>query len=220
MRCLLFFQAKNSANRQHVGFTLIEILVVIFVLAAIAGAVVLSFDGVQNQGRIDATKFEMAELRKALLKFRHDSGSRDFPGQGIYDCDNDPSADTNIINPLIDPNLPTDIASLSSAAKVDWCLSEANFWMLFEDPLATGWNADTHRGWNGPYLRNKQASITYSGIDNIRSISTPYNTPYLLIDLSNDNSAAIVSIGENDSSGAINACSSTDDDDSVVCLLR
>ncbi len=148
MRCLLFFH--NTINRLvklQSGFTLLELLVVIALLALVAGAVIVGYSGVQDQGQGDHTRFEMAEIRNALLQFRRDSGSRDFPRQGVYDCTTIPSA-----------NFPPE-AGATSAEQIAWCQSPANFWMLFEDPLGNGWNADTKRGWNGPYLQRKSGYV-------------------------------------------------------------
>ena len=213
MRCLLFFSRTTKSTLElQSGFTLLELLVVIFLITVIAGTALLGYEGVQDQGRDDITQFEMAEIRKALLQFRRDSGSHDFPKQGQYDC-------ANMVN------FPSNIASLTATEKQGWCNSSANFVMLFENPLddpATpgiegGWNSDTHRGWNGPYLQNKRSLVSYSGIDFIPTITTPYQSPYLL-DLSAPES--ILSMGSNGISGAISSCQSDDDDDYVVCLLQ
>jgi prepilin-type N-terminal cleavage/methylation domain-containing protein len=68
------------------GFTLLELMVVISLMAAIAGVAVLAYEDTYVQAELDATKYEMAELRKALLQFKRDVGS--FPNDllqlGIY----------------------------------------------------------------------------------------------------------------------------------------
>lgn len=56
------------------GFTLLELLVVVTLLAVLASVALLANDGVNDQAELDATRFEMAELRKALLQFRRDVG--------------------------------------------------------------------------------------------------------------------------------------------------
>lgn len=230
MRCLLFFQFDHSAKPQHLGFTLIELLVVIFVLASIAGVVIIAYEDVGDQAAYDTAKYEMAEIRKALLQFRRDSGSQNFPNQGIYDCT---ALSSNAV--IFDSangadNWPANApsAQANQADWEDWCASQANFWMLFNNPKDDpntnaieegGWNVDTHRGWNGPYIQNKKALINYAGIDDIPSVITPFQTPYLLFNLDTSN-ASIVSMGENDTSGTISDCGSTDEDDFVVCLLK
>ena len=59
------------------GFTLIELLVVVSLLAVLATVALIANEGVNEQAEIDATKYEMAELRKALLQFKRDVGA--FP---------------------------------------------------------------------------------------------------------------------------------------------
>jgi prepilin-type N-terminal cleavage/methylation domain-containing protein len=172
MRCLLFFLTQNiKQHTSQLGFTLMELLTVISLMAIIATMAITSYDGTQEQGRYDVTKFEMNQIRKALIQFRQDSGSNDFPMQGVYDCvDID---DITKINPAIDAQLPTE-AGTTDADKIAWCQHPANFWMLFENPLATDWNIDTKRGWNGPYLQRKDGYLTLdSNTTNIADIATP-----------------------------------------------
>lgn len=197
---------KGTAHES--GFTLLELLTVIVLLGIMAGIAVVSYDGVQEQALCEATRFEMAELRKALLQFRRDSGTNDFPGQGQYGCD---------------PDMDFPLEAGTGNARIDWCKSEANFWMLFVDPLDNGWDPDTHRGWHGPYLQRKSGLISYEGVDDVWGITDPYQSPFILVDLGDDKRARIVSFGPNkiyDGEGA-NPCEpSTGSDDIVLYLLR
>ncbi|MBE0471374.1 MAG: type II secretion system protein [Methyloprofundus sp.] len=143
--------------KRQTGFTLLELLVVITLLAIVAGVALVSYEGVQASGRADATRFEMAEIRKALLQFRRDSGSHDFPGQGIYDCTDDVNGG-NITDKNALMTFPAEAGS-NDADIIAWCQHPANFWMLFTDPLGKGWNPDTKRGWNGPYLQRKSGYV-------------------------------------------------------------
>lgn len=159
----------NNAN----GFTLLELLVVILLIAILSGAGIAAYQGLQEQARGDVTQFEMAEIRKALLQFRKDSGTRSFPGQGSYDCTDAANGNPANINPDIDAQLPI-APGLTDAVKIAWCQHPANLWMLFEDPLGTGWNADTKRGWNGPYLQRKDGFLTLTlNTVNLANIATP-----------------------------------------------
>jgi prepilin-type N-terminal cleavage/methylation domain-containing protein len=63
------------------GFTLLEFLVVITLLAIFSSVALMSNEGAREQAEVDATKYEMAELRKALLQFKRDVG--DFPASLI-----------------------------------------------------------------------------------------------------------------------------------------
>jgi|GEM_PF-6642922 len=173
------------------GFTLLELLVVITLLAILASGAMVAYDGIEEQGNDDAARFEMAEIRKALIKFRRDSGSNALPAQGIYDCDDDPTGDSNTPNTAL--TFPSHTSTLSNSDLVSWCKHPANFWMLFTDPLGRSekdqWNEDTKRGWNGPYLQRKNGYVSvgnnigttgsgspFSGseVENIWGISSPF----------------------------------------------
>lgn len=156
------------------GYTLLELLVVIALLAIVAAVAVTSGEGVNEQAGLDASRYEMAELRKALLQFRRDTGV--FPGQGAYACDGE--------NMDFSPYL----AGASAAEKEAWCNSPANFWMLFEckinDDATTAdvdesrlcsWNPDSRRGWNGPYLANSGPGyVDYGGEARVRGVADGY----------------------------------------------
>lgn len=62
----------NSPSIQ--GFTLLELLVVVSLMAVLATAALIANEGVNDRAEEDATRYEMAELRKALLQFRRDVG--------------------------------------------------------------------------------------------------------------------------------------------------
>ncbi|AFI84370.1 prepilin-type cleavage/methylation domain-containing protein [Methylophaga nitratireducenticrescens] len=207
MRCLLFYRqlkpskpirlpGNTAHNRQQssfslhpknkmAGVTLLELLAVITLLAILATGALVAFDGVDDEARYSLTQFEIEEIRKALLQFRHDSGSKYFPKQGIYDCDDDPDGDSNTPNPEL--NFPNHISSYSQSEKVDWCKHPANFWMLFENPLTNNdWDPDTKRGWNGPYIRRKDRfldielripdKLSVSSIVNVWGIADTFET--------------------------------------------
>lgn len=178
MRCLLFYrQLKLSLqrkllkitalHRQHsiffsrpkskmAGFTLLELLAVVALLAILSAAVIVSYDGTDEQARIDVTKMEMAELRNTLLQFRRDTGA--FPC-GVYhepNIDGDVRAYSLDLDNMNMPDMPASSATLS--AQSEWC-EENGLIMLTEYPFEFEeteqhklWNADTKRGWNGAYI--------------------------------------------------------------------
>jgi prepilin-type N-terminal cleavage/methylation domain-containing protein len=212
---------RHAGMKHESGFTLLELLLVIALLSVTAGIMVQGYEGVQDQGRYDATRFEMAELRKALLQFRRDSGSNDFPGQGIYECTDAANDNPAGVNP--DMVFPEE-AGITDAKKIAWCQSPANFWMLFAQPgSGFDWNFDTHRGWHGPYLQRKSGLVAYLTAGEVWGIADPYQSPFTLVDLDDDDKARIVSIGPDntyDGEGA-NPCDPPDrSDDTVLCLLR
>lgn len=200
------------------GFTLLELLLVLALLGTMAGVMVLAYENVEEQGRMEVNRAMLVDLRIALLQFRRDSGSNDFPGQGRYACNDadDPAlANADILFP---PE-----AGAADADKIAWCQSPANFWMLFADPLGTGWNPDSKRGWNGPYLQRRNGLISYLGVTNLWGVLNPYQSAFILADLDDDNAARIVGLGADgiDNGIGANACvPPMTADDSVLCLLR
>jgi prepilin-type N-terminal cleavage/methylation domain-containing protein len=213
---------RRAAMKHESGFTLLELLLVIALLSVTAGVVVQGYEGVQDLGRYDAARFEMAELRKALLQFRRDSGTNDFSGQGIYDCTDAANDNPAGVNP--DMDFPAE-AGTTDAEKIAWCQSPANFWMLFTDPFGRSqeaqWNPDTHRGWHGPYLQRKSGLISYGNVDDVWGIADPYQSPFIL--MGNDDEAHIVSFGPDKTHGgedAIPCEPSAGSDDTVLCLLQ
>ncbi|MBL4764106.1 MAG: prepilin-type N-terminal cleavage/methylation domain-containing protein [Colwellia sp.] len=179
----MFFLSQNF--KQHTsqnGFTLMELLTVITLMAITATVAITSYDGVQDQSRYDVAKFEMTQLRKALIQFRQDSGTNSFPAQGSYDCTDDVNGGVvTETNSLF--TFPTDVTG-TQAEKIAWCQHPANFWMLFEDPLGNGWNPDTKRGWHGPYLQRKNGYLTLNAntvsLDNINNPVWAIADPYVV----------------------------------------
>lgn len=149
-----------------------ELLTVITLMALIATVAMTSYEGTQEQGRYDVTKFEMNQIRKALIQFRKDSGSNNFPKQGSYDCTDEANGGA-VTQTNSEFSFPVE-AGATEGEKIAWCQHPANFWMLFEDPLAIGWNIDTKRGWKGPYLQRKDGYLTLSSNTvNLTDITTP-----------------------------------------------
>ena len=63
------------------GFTLIECVIVIGILAVIGSAVLFELTSVQSAANSKLGTAEISEIKKALLDFRRDTGS--LPGQGV-----------------------------------------------------------------------------------------------------------------------------------------
>ena len=128
---------RSSAERR--GFTLLELLVVVAVLAVVAGGVIVNLDDVEASVSVDLAQREIAELRQAILRFRKDTGY--LPKQG-----------------------PFDLVSRSGVVSADatWFDCPANLTQLLRNPLLaadgsslhplSAWDPDARRGWNGPYL--------------------------------------------------------------------
>ena len=140
------------------GFTLLELLVVVGILAVVAGTLVLSLEGTEEQAAAGVSRHELGQLRQAVLRFYQDTGW--LPGQGPFALVGE--------HPLgqLDPNnpqhWPDHLASASPAQRAAWARHPANWWQLLQNPLVDRsgalihplgrWNPATRRGWRGPYL--------------------------------------------------------------------
>lgn len=170
---------RNSLPRIQ-GFTLIELLAVVALMAVVAVAAVMSYEDVDNQAQADVTRYEMVELRKALLQFRRDTGV--FPC-GVH---NEPDRAYAIdVDAFLAAMTVADKPAVSdpAATKSGWCERNA-LGMLAAFPFDetdvatyTGavadahpiWDPDTRRGWHGPYLPAD-------------GLQDAWGSPYLLVD--------------------------------------
>lgn len=64
----LFYARRNG------GFTLLELLVVVTLIAMVAGAAVLSLENTSSDAAIPLAKSEMVEISKAIRQFKRDTG--------------------------------------------------------------------------------------------------------------------------------------------------
>jgi prepilin-type N-terminal cleavage/methylation domain-containing protein len=119
------------------GFTLLELLVVVSILAVLAGSVLTTYRGVNDHAAEKVALDEMRELKKALLQFRQDTGY--LPKQGLFDLSS------------------AGCTAPATPADARFC-SPANLEQLYEEPVDSlgdpifPWSVDTGRGWRGPYI--------------------------------------------------------------------
>lgn len=121
------------------AFTLLEMVLVVAIMATIAGTVVALTGDLQDTANRDIRRHEMSAVREALLRFHADTGF--FPGEGPFDLDTRPGG-----------FVP------AGAQPAQWHDHAANLRQLVENPLAATshplrvWDPDRRRGWHGPYL--------------------------------------------------------------------
>lgn len=151
-------KSRVRAGTHHftrAAFTLLELLVVVAILAVLAGTAIMALNDTQAQVEADVAQTEMLELKQAILRFQRDTGW--LPKQGPFNLDSRPGG----------------FAPLPAGASEAWFDSPANFWQLYENPLGgTGhpletWNPATRRGWNGPYLTRGGEGLVSVG-DNLQ----------------------------------------------------
>ena len=74
-------------NRTRAGFTLMEIMVVIIVIAVLASVAGPMIGSITDQGRTSATKSKMSALKSAMLAYQSDVGRLPFAGKpGCAGC--------------------------------------------------------------------------------------------------------------------------------------
>nr|WP_321465087.1 prepilin-type N-terminal cleavage/methylation domain-containing protein [uncultured Desulfobulbus sp.] len=126
------------------GYTLLELLVVVAILAAISFIASGTFKGVAEHADERLAYSEMQQIASALRQFKADTGY--FPREGVFRL----TADGGEV---------TTVPSHDDGSDDEWFYSPANLYQLLATtsplpathPLAT-WNAETGRGWRGPYL--------------------------------------------------------------------
>ena len=208
------------------GLTLLELLIVIAILAALAGGVIMVLEGAEEDSGTKIAKSEMLEIKKALLKFRQDTGY--LPKQGPF---------------ALVTDTPPGLVPVP-AQGAGWFHSPANFVQMYEEPLdglgnpVRSWNPDTARGWRGPYLTRQGEGLVDIGdglnangtgsptiivvalLSEVRGVAGPFlarhegsifvwrtspgsiphdrwGRPYFLFDLNDNNNARLVGVGPN-----------------------
>lgn len=155
---------SRAGDLRDCGFTLVELLVVCSILAALSYTAWGSYAGVQDGADDDIARAEMQRLADGLKRFKADTGY--YPGQGPFYLSAAGTTETTVSSIRIDCTplggvLRSWAAPDFDADKDAWFASPANLAMLFESPALCGnhplgylnhWNADTRRGWHGPYL--------------------------------------------------------------------
>lgn len=122
-------RTPNPTRNRQQGFTLLELLVVVSVLASLAGIAAVAMDGYEQDAQEQLVHVEMKRIANAIYRFKEDTGY--FPKEGIYTSDR---------------------LSLTGEDKTNYDIAE-NLGFLFSNPKSDlAWDPTTGRGWHGPYM--------------------------------------------------------------------
>ncbi len=157
------------------GFTLVELLVVCSILAALSVTAWGAYNGVQEANEDAIGRSDLTRLANALRRFKQDTGY--YPGQGPFvlaataQVEADCNAADGILRRWAEPEDDT--------RRNDWFNSPANIALLLSAPSIClkhpqahlrRWNPDTQRGWHGPYLDTNRRHW----VDHGRDLNFPY----------------------------------------------
>jgi prepilin-type N-terminal cleavage/methylation domain-containing protein len=165
------------------GFSLVELLVVVAVVAGLAGVAWSAYSGVQQDELDRLGRVQLEQAAKAVRQFREDTGY--WPGQGPFalapatnsETWNGAGYDCSEVSGGGVPrsSLPAvEVVSGSPDDQGAWFGHPANLWQLAWRPAlcanhALGrlqaWNAETGRGWRGPYLAPDKLGLVDVGND-------------------------------------------------------
>lgn len=97
----------SSAHRSNHGFTLVELLCVLVILATLAAIVIPKFAGRSEQAKITAAKSQISSIELALDSFEVDCGY--FPKSGsLIDLVELPANNNNWKGPYLKKGIPAD----------------------------------------------------------------------------------------------------------------
>jgi type II secretory pathway pseudopilin PulG len=135
--------SRRFGSRWRSALTLVELVVVMVVLIALAGMTLPLFDNVSNQARVSTTTASLRQLQDVILnRYAVDmKGASDGTGTYFYDGLPRAAANPTVYQP-----------------QLEW---------LFKAPAlavpTVPFNATTRLGWNGPYLAGGQSTYPAPG---------------------------------------------------------
>lgn len=98
----------SKHRKRQAGFTLVEMLLVLVILAALAAVVVPKFAGRSKQAKVTAAQSQISNLEIALDSFEVDNGYYPKGGDGLSDLIDQPNNAPDWRGPYIKKGVPVD----------------------------------------------------------------------------------------------------------------
>lgn len=134
-------------NRKS-GFTLMEIMVVIIVIAVLASVAGPMIGSITDQGRTSATKSKLSSLKSAMLAYQSDVGRLPFEGK--------PGCSTSAKAYCADTVLNYECSEKNVLTSENWgAVPEMNFAI-----------SNYSRKWKGPYMDSEPSDFMYDSWGN------------------------------------------------------
>ena len=83
MKNVKMYRNRGENRRKRSGFTLMEILIVIFILLLLAGIAVGVFNGTRERAKIDTTKINIRVLKSQVDRYNLEVGNYPTTAQGL-----------------------------------------------------------------------------------------------------------------------------------------
>lgn len=99
---------QQERKRTQSGFTLVELLLVLLILATLAAIVVPKFTGRSEQAKVTAARTQIANFESVLEAFEVDNGTYPRGSNGLNDLIVKPSYATGWQGPYLRQSIPND----------------------------------------------------------------------------------------------------------------
>ncbi|HBP17270.1 MAG TPA: hypothetical protein DEA08_05660 [Planctomycetes bacterium] len=147
--------ARCPARRR---FTLLEMLIVVSILAVLAGSVIVNLGQAGQQATDDLGGHQLSQVREALRRFKRDMGY--LPHEGLLVA----GAPNGLVgSPVADPawqtwfNHPANVLCLIKAPVSSATPATGSFTDWHVAASLASYDPASRRGWKGPYLSNDAA---------------------------------------------------------------
>lgn len=145
----------NGRNSVRAGFTIVELLIVIVVIAILAAIVIVAYNGIQGRARDSRRVQDMKTIVKGLEIYKTNNGSYPAPvsttGAAGWEVSTDGTSPTNFLSALISSTngiskVPVDPTNTGVAGDLAPAASKNNFEYFYYRYAAGDNGCDSARG--------------------------------------------------------------------------